>query len=391
MHHIFKKHRSKHSQHRSSGKSVANANNNSLSGSNGQALNGQHPPKRTTSHSPPPTAISRSTTHSPLNPSLNKTAITLTNGLLVNPNFSAQQQLMSSCRSPVPTTSHVTSGQHAGQSFTNAEYLLTSPLYTNPMAERPPPLPPKQKLRKTCPTVPPMQSSVSLPAGMVTACASTPSGHKREHNPSLRTQQSVPSGGQHHKPLERSIANSLGSSSSNSSELGVTPIGPTPGQPTTGPSNNGQNGTHDGSDDCSPPPTPPIRQRMARPTTLSAIETPDEAPEPLASTSGLSMAPLATPDELPNSLSAEICDQSSSDGSEVDECVVEPDPRVTIEDEDRDEADDDVPPSFVSESEVIVQWFGISCSMERVGMGFKGSKACLQQWVGMTIEVRDNF
>ena len=93
---------------------------------------------------------------------------------------------------------------------------------------------------------------------------------------------------------------------------------------------------------------------MARPTTLSAVETPDEAPEPLASTSGLSMAPLATPDELPNSLSTEICDQSSSDGSEVDEYVVEPDTKVTIEDEDRDEADDDVPPSFVSESEIIL-------------------------------------
>src|SRR4051812_22201631 len=94
MHNIFKKKSSKHGNQRLSNKSVNNSshnNNNSHSnGSTGQSVNGQHPAvaKRTTSHSPPPSAVamSRSSTHSPLNPSLNKSAINLTNGLLVNPN-----------------------------------------------------------------------------------------------------------------------------------------------------------------------------------------------------------------------------------------------------------------------------------------------------------------
>ena len=396
MHNIFKK-KSKHQNQRLSNKSNnSSLNNNSLhnshtNGSNGQSVNGQHTAatKRMTSHSPPPSAVamSRSSTHSPLNPSLNKSAINLTNGLLVNPNSSSPQVVTtvapttssSSMATPSHSSSSALSSGHTGQtSFTNVEYLLTNPLYTNPMPDIPPPLPPKQKqkLRKSC--APVMQSSISLPAGVISTSSSAQAmgqnplianSSKFQNNPSLRTQQSVPAPGQHHKPLERTIANtfsSAGSSSSTGSDISSHQIVPTVPHNSSSVADKSvnsnkvaesQSGGHE-SDDCSPPPTPPIRQRMSRPNNLASIET-SFVGKP--STSGVLavMAPLATPDhDLPNILLvADPCEHSLSDASDGDDSAANSRQRLvdSYEDEDMDEGDDneEVPPSFVSESEVI--------------------------------------
>jgi hypothetical protein len=95
------------------------------------------------------------------------------------------QQSLSTTSSPTPQTSHSSvnsittkssngstviqitnnpnQSQNSCNSFQNIEYLLSSPLYTAPMFDIPPPLPPKQKqkLRKAHPQT--MHTTVSLP------------------------------------------------------------------------------------------------------------------------------------------------------------------------------------------------------------------------------------
>jgi hypothetical protein len=63
----------------------------------------------------------------------------------------------------IQITNNPNQSQNSCNSFQNIEYLLSSPLYTTPMFDIPPPLPPKQKqkLRKAHPQT--MQTTVSLP------------------------------------------------------------------------------------------------------------------------------------------------------------------------------------------------------------------------------------
>ncbi len=158
---------------------------------------------------------------------------------------------------------------------------------------------------------------------------------------------------QQHKPLERTIANSFGSSSTTSSNNSNNQLA----------SNHNQlnDSQSQESDDCSPPPTPPIRQRLSRPNHLPNNQSTSHSFHCQPSTSGTSlMAPLATPDhEL--SAGADHWDQCSSGESSVDELHRNGDnDEEYVEDEGDEEEDDDmdVPPSFVSETEVFLPFFG---------------------------------
>ncbi|XP_054165523.1 E3 ubiquitin-protein ligase HECW2-like [Oppia nitens] len=389
---MFKKKSSSKSGHRLGGQKYVNNNNNSInSGQNsgdyhisigcggGQHSNGgqshskYHRPSSPPNHPPPLHHPMAATGHLPLNPSLTKTTINLTNGLLVNPQSAASVVITPTSTSKIAIGGHTASpassssvmtttasSSSVGHNFTNIEYVLTVPttgngtgsqsiantittstspqvnlMYVNPMSDIPPPLPPKQKLRKIfAPTV---ASSVSLPTG-TTAPLSTPnsSGHSAVVNNTpnrLRTQQSLPQQQTHHKPLERMVANSLdltGSSSSTSTSSsnstrsssngslnhlpppvtsGCTPVASVRGRDSMVSIN------CDNNEDNSPPPTPPVRHRMNRPIQLSTNcivsnnTTVDNTVQPKRLSQSLMLAPLATPDH-------EVATNSSADAYE---------------------------------------------------------------------------